>query len=360
VTLPPRGKARVPVTVNMGSGTRPGDYLAGVSVQSADSGDVQLQGNVAVASVQRYAIGVEIRVPGPRHPHIRLTGVNLSREPSATTFSILGRNDGNAILQNVHGLATISEGSDVIARRSLGPGTFVTGTSIAYPLLFPKLQPQEGATYRVRAQLRYPGGTARIDKVVSFGAVDAMRQQAYGGPKVNGGGGGTKLLLFWLITGLFAAFLAALEVRWLRSGEAALRRALPRQIAGASASGKPLSVILVGGWRGRELRRSVRSCIRRTDRLYRFADSTLVIVSPDRAAQAGEALATEIRRRVGGKARQGLTVIPVTGAHRSSAAEIFEAAASLSARERPSASDSTDGAAPAAAVAGGNGVRASR
>jgi hypothetical protein len=330
VSLAPHGKARVPVTVNMGSGTRPGDYLAGVSVQSAaDSGDVQLQGNVAVSSVQRYAIGVEIRVPGPRHPHLRLTGVDLSREPSATTFSILGRNDGNAILQNVRGSATISDGSEVVARRNLGPGTFVTGTSIAYPLLFPKLQPREGASYRVRAYLRYRGGTARIDKVVSFGAVDAMRQQAYGGPNVDRRGGGVKLLLFWLITGLFAACLAALELRRLRSGEAALRRALPRQIADARAGGRPLSVVLVsaaGAGPGLALRRSVRACTRQADRLYRFGESTLVVVSPDRAAQAGEALATEIRHQVDGKAR-GLTVIPVTGAEVSSAAEILEAAA---------------------------------
>ncbi len=363
VTLAPHAKARVPVSVQLGSGARPGDYLAGVSVESAaDSGDVQLQGNVAVSSVQRYAIGVEIRVPGPRHPHIALTGVRLSRQPSAVTFSIRGRNDGNVILQNVHGSATVSDGDQVLARRPLGPGTFVTGTSIAYPLLFPKLQPEEGASYRVRAHLVYPGGSARIDKVVSFGAIDAMRQQAYGGPKVSGGGGGKKLLLFWLIATVVAGALA-LEIRRMRSGEAALRRSLEREIAAARARREPLSVLLViadaGGSR-RRLRRGVRSCIRRGDRLFRFGASSLIVVSPDRGAQAGEALAAEVRRQVRDAGGRQLTVVPITGAGESSAGEILTAAASLIG-EAPNQPQAQPGpVSPAAAVAGGQGARSSR
>jgi hypothetical protein len=94
----------------------------------------------------------------------------------------------------------------------LGPGTFVTGTSIAYPILVPSLQPTVGTAYQVRASLRYPGGTAQLNKVVRFGQIDAERQQAYGGPAVSSGGGSNHLLPILLIV-VVAGCLAALWVR---------------------------------------------------------------------------------------------------------------------------------------------------
>ncbi len=331
VSLAPHGRAQVPVSVSVPSSASPGDYLAGISVEEAGAGDqVQLKGNVAIASVQRYAVGLDTTLPGPRHPLIKLTSVDLVREPAGVTFLIHGRNSGNVILQNVHGMATVSDGGKVVARRKLGPGTFVTGTSIAYPLLVPSLQPSEGTSYRVQATMRYPGGTARIDRVVQFGQIDAKRQQAYGGPKVSSGGGNNHLLLVLLIAVAVAGCLAAFEVRRRRSGEAALKRALPRAIAQARAGGEPLSVILVpadGGRRPRGLAAAVRGSLRKRDRLFRLKHSGLMIVSPDTTPEGGEILAAEIRRQVARAGRGATAVIPVTSAAESSAEELLEAAA---------------------------------
>ncbi|MDP9276740.1 MAG: hypothetical protein M3O76_00845 [Actinomycetota bacterium] len=332
VALAPHGRARVPVSVRMGAGVQSGDYLAGIGVQAGGAGKVQVHGNVAISSIQRYAIGVEMTAPGPRNPHIQLFGANLDRKPAGVTFSILGRNDGNVILQNVRGQAMISSGGDVVAHRAIGPGTFVTGTSIAYPILVPSLQPTVGTAYRVRASLRYPGGTAQINKIVRFGQIDAERQQAYGGPAANSGGGGNHLLPILLIAAV-AACLAALEVRRRRrsgsgSSVVALQRALPREIAHARDSGEPLSVTLVpaNGRNPRELAAGIRGCLRPRDKVFRLSRSGLMVVSPDTTPEAGQLLAAEIRRHLSRGAGNGDAAVSVTNAAEFSAEDLLQAA----------------------------------
>lgn len=331
VVLGPRKATRVPVSVSVPSGAAPGDYLAGIGVQSGGADEVRLKGNLAISQVQRYAVGLVVNLPGPRSPKLKLTGVGLDREPAGVTFKIRGRNSGNEILKNVKGAATVSEGDEVVARRKLGPGTFVTGTSIAYPVLVPSLAPTQSTAFRVQAFLRYKGGVARIDRVVKFGAIDAKRQQSYGGPAVSDDDGNNTLLILLALAAI-AGCLAALEWRRRRSGEGALRRDLPREIDHARASGEPLSVILVpadGGQRARDLVPAVRGSLRTRDKLYRTKDTGLVVVAPDTSPEAGEMLAAEIRRQVV-RAGNGTAVIPVTSAADSSAEEILEAAAASS------------------------------
>jgi hypothetical protein len=337
VTLGPHAGTRVPVSVSVPSDAGPGDYLAGVGVQPQGPGKVQTEGNVAIASIERYAVGIETMLPGPRHPQIKLTSVGLDREPSGVTFTVKGRNTGNVILKNVKGSATVSEGDNVVARRTLGPGTFVTDTSIAYPLLVSSLQPTQGTAFRVEAVLRYRGGVARIDKVVQFGAVDAKRQQQYGGPQASSGGGDDKkkLLLGLLALLLIGGTLAWRQTRRRRkgSGEGALLRTLPREIIRARTRDEPLCVILVANDGGRtgSLAGAVRASLRPRDQLFSTKNSGLFVISPDTTPDAGEVLAADIRRNVARSGNGAATVVPVTSAAQSSAEELLEAAAAISA-----------------------------
>src|SRR3954454_17517578 len=206
LVLRPHARTKVAVDIAPPKGADPGDYLSGIGVQARGQEHAKTRGNVAVSSTLRYAVGLEVRLPGPRHPLIRLTGADIKREPAGIAFSIRGRNPGNVILQGVRGDALITQGRRVVARMPLGPGTFVTGTSIAYPIPTPREQPREGTVYRVRAFLRYRGGIARLDTRVRFGRADARRQETFGGPKANGG-------FPWLIAAIafvVAALLAAL------------------------------------------------------------------------------------------------------------------------------------------------------
>lgn len=331
VVLGPRATASVPVTVKVPAAADPGDYLAGIGVQAAGPGqNVKLEGNVAISQVQRYAIGVETTLPGPRHPQIKLTGVGLDREPAGVTFKLRGLNSGNVILKNVKGAVTITSDGDTLAHRRLGPGTFVTDTAIDYPLLIPSLRPDMGTSFRVQAFLRYHGGIARIDRVVRFGEIDAKRQAAYGGPQVDSDDGSSKLI--WILLILLAIGGALVALQWRRRrlgpGEGALRRDLPREIARARASGEPLCAILVPGDGSRspaKLAGAIRVSLRPRDRLFRLASGAMV-VSPDTNPEAGEILAADIRRHLARSGNGSAAVIPVTSAAQSSAEELIEAA----------------------------------
>jgi hypothetical protein len=349
LTLNPRATANVPVSVQIPAGAKGGDFLAGIGVQAAQGSSQQTKGSLAVASVQRYAVGVETFLPGPRHPLVKLTGVKLTREPAGVTFSLLAANKGNVILKNVKGTATVSDGSGTVVKRTLGPGTFVSGTSIAYPMLVPSLTPNEGDSFRVQAEMKYPGGTAKIDKTVQFGKVAAKRQQDYGGPKATSSGGKSHLLPILLLLLIVGGALAAYLIRRRRGpGGRAAAPALDRAITQARANGEPLSVVLIGanGDSAQKLSAGVRSCLRPKDGLYRTDGSGLLVIAPDTTPEAGEVLAAEIKRQLSRAGNGSPAVIPVTSAAQSSAEELLEAAAEVS---------GVPAAAPVAPPAAGNG-----
>jgi hypothetical protein len=92
-----------------------------------------------------------------------------------------------------------------VLARSLGPGTFVTGSRIAYPVPAFGQTPPQGARYLVAAALYYPGGVARLHTAVVFGHREAVVQQQYGGPRAPGGG-----TAWWKIALVVAVILYAL------------------------------------------------------------------------------------------------------------------------------------------------------
>jgi hypothetical protein len=217
VTLPPRGTANVSVTVSPRAGARPGDYLSGIGVQALGRRDrTKTSGNLAIASIQRYAIGVVVRIPGPRHPLIRFTGARVQHEPAGVTFFTSVGNRGNVILQGVHGEVTITQGNRLVARKPIGPGTFVTGTSIDYPLLVAGERPSEGTVYRVRAFLRYRGKVARLDTRVRFGSASAQRQAEFG-RSIRDSGSGFLTLLLALVAGAAVVATGTFMLLWLRA-----------------------------------------------------------------------------------------------------------------------------------------------
>lgn len=168
-------------------------------------GSPRVSGGVAIASVDRYAIGVETSLPGARDPAIRFTGARVEREPAGLTFLLDARNTGNVILQGVHGWVQVTRGARTILSRAIEAGTFVTNTGIAYPVPAFGQAPAEGTRYRLRAWLRYPGGIARLNTAVTFGHRQAVIQQRYGGPHVKGSG-----TAWWKIALAVAVILYAL------------------------------------------------------------------------------------------------------------------------------------------------------
>jgi hypothetical protein len=205
VGLAAGASAQVPVSVVVPRGTPAGDYLAGVSVEALGQKAETATHGVSIASAVRYAIGVEVTVAGARSPAIRFTGAQLRRQPAGLTFLLEATNSGNVILQGAQGSALIRNGRRVVARAPLGPGTFVTGTSIAYPVPAFGEHPAEGTRYRITAVLRYRGGIARLDTSIVFGHPQALIQQQYATPQR-----GHRGTAWWKIALLAAAIVYSL------------------------------------------------------------------------------------------------------------------------------------------------------
>jgi hypothetical protein len=206
VTLLPRTSADVAISIVIPSRAAPGDYLSGVSIEALDQEirPVKPKG-VSIASAGRYAIGVEVSVPGPRRPLIQFTGAALQRQPAGLVFLLMARNSGNTILKGVHGYAQISRGGHPVVSIPIEAGTFVSNTSIAYPIPAFRETPAEGTRYRVSARMVYPGGIALLDTTLTFGHREAVIQQRYGRHPASGGG-----TAWWKIAGVAAVMLYAL------------------------------------------------------------------------------------------------------------------------------------------------------
>ncbi len=304
LVLAPHATRVVPVSVAVPAAAGPGDYLSGVTVQALTKPAIErAKGNVAIASVQRYAVGLLVRVPGARHPLIELTHAAVRREPAGTTFYVYGRNAGNSVLENVHGSILVTRRDRVVARTPVGPGTFVTGTSIAYPLLARGEQPHEGSAYRVRATMRYGTRVARLDQQVQFGHRDAVRQQEFGGPRAESRSGIWGKLL--LAAALLLLALGALGlIALLRRRRGALRRATPRLVkrvvAEARSAREPLTALRISGAEGREpdamTVRILRRRIRHGDLLLRVPGKSVLVLAPGTDVGAAATLAAEARR----------------------------------------------------------------
>ena len=206
VTLAPGASVVVPVWALVPPEVGPGDYLSGVSVEALNqhARSVKRKG-VSIASVDRYAIGVEVSVPGARHPLIRFTGARIERQPAGLTFELLANNPGNVILQGVHGWVHITRAGRTVVSRPIEAGTFVTHTRISYPVTAFGQHPSQGTRYAVTAWMRYAGGIARLNTTVVFGHREAVIQHQYGGSPPSHGG-----TAWWKIAGVVAVILYAL------------------------------------------------------------------------------------------------------------------------------------------------------
>ena len=287
---------------------KPGDYLSGISVETQGSSQTTAPAHgLQIGESYRYVVGVETRLPGPRHPHIRFTGALVTRYPSSVIFMLLARNDGNVILKNVHGWVRITSGSKHVIFESIQPGTFVSQTTIQLPVAAPRQHPSAGTAYRVRAELIYEGGVAYLDTGVTFGHRAAQIQAQYT-PHTRTGSGTPWLAL---AAGALGALLVLLGSWWYwrRRRYPLSRRAtlslLGRRLALGAQNGAALSLI----WLdlkvppSRALKRRVvkvaRPALRRSDAIGELGGAQLLVILPDTRESLANGLAGELTTVLG-------------------------------------------------------------
>ena len=292
VRVAPRSSQSVMVKLDVPVSAAPGDYLSGVSVQALGQVQTTAVGHgVAIGEIDRYAIGVEATLPGPRQPRIHFMGASVTREPAGLAFLVAADNTGNVILKNVHGWVKVTSGSREVAAATITPGTFVSATSISYPVLSRTEQPAPGTSYRVQAALYYQGGVARLDKTVTFSHAAAVKQQNYGGRKLPQSNPP------WLWIVLVAALIAAAAGAWrliLRvrrpisraAGMGLLERALGPDGA------RPVSILLVTCDRGLSMRvaAAMRPRLRKTDRICELGSIGLLVICRETTRRTATAL----------------------------------------------------------------------
>ena len=294
----PRHASResVSVSLNVPAPATPGDYLGGVAVEAlGQTSTAKVSKGVAIGETDRYAIGVEAKLPGPRTPIVKFSGATVSREPSGLVFHVNAHNTGNVILTNVHGSVRVTTGSRVVGAATIEPGTFVSGTSISYPLAAPHEQPTPGSSYRVQGVLRYAGGIARLDTRVVFSHPAAVKQQNYGGRKLPKSTPAWR----WLVL-LLLALAIVIGVRQLLQRR---RRPLNRpaglklldRYLGPDGE-RPVSLVLISadGRAAGTIATTIHPRLRRSDRVCDLGRDGVLVICPRTTRPAANALRDDI------------------------------------------------------------------
>ncbi len=223
------GEARnVDFTVQVPRDAKPGEYLGALGLYvplasppttvAADSGKatfgITLQGERVIA--------VQIVVPGPRSPHLQVSGVTPVAAPSGLRLNVGLKNTGNAFARGTGVIAV----DDTQTNIPFTIGTFVSHTAITYRV--PWTRAVVPGDHHVSVRLNYDGRVTTWNGTVSIaGALKSQLERALHetepgapAPKSNH----SSALLLWV--GLAAALLliaGALVLRRRGQGPALAR-----------------------------------------------------------------------------------------------------------------------------------------
>jgi hypothetical protein len=311
VVVAPHASRSVPVSVAVPVTTAAGDYLGGVAVEALGQSRTERIGRgVSIGETDRYAIGVEVKLPGPRHPAVSFAGASVGREPAGLVFAVNAGNTGNVILKNVHGWVRITRGNRSVASARIAPGTFVSGTAISYPVPALREQPTPGTAYRVRAALYYGRAVARLDTRVVFSHAAAVKQQNYGGRKLPKSGSAWRWVLLAVL--LLVLVASARQVQQRR------RRPLGRSDGMQVLDGllgpdgdRPVSILLLSANRRHNavIARAIRPHLRRSDRVCDLGRDGLLVICRATERPTANALARELERHLA--KHSGLTDVAI-------------------------------------------------
>ena len=299
VVIAPHASRSVPVSVVVPVTAAPGDYLGGVAVEALGQSRAERVGRgVTIGETDRYAIGVEVKLPGARHPAVHFTSASVGREPAGLVFGVDAGNTGNVILKNVHGWVRITRGNRSVATAKIAPGTFVSGTSISYPVAALREQPTPGTSYRVRAALFYAGGVARLDTQVVFSHAAAVKQQNYGGRKLPKSVSVWRWLLFAILLLVLVASARKVQQRRRRPLDRPEGMRLLDGLLGPDGD-RPVSIALLTANRRHNavIAKAIRPQLRRGDRVCDLGRDGLLVICRATERPTANALARAFERQ---------------------------------------------------------------
>jgi hypothetical protein len=135
VTVPPRSSTQVRFTVAVPGSARPGDHVAGIAFEALQP--TKSSSSFSVTVVVRTVVGIEVEVPGPATPQVRIYSLALAPLPGTTVPSaVVTLEDVGRKLCHPR-LAVALTGQNTTTRATQTLGTILPGDRIAYPFRWP-------------------------------------------------------------------------------------------------------------------------------------------------------------------------------------------------------------------------------
>jgi hypothetical protein len=216
ITLAPGEQRDVPFTVHVPLTAKPGQYLAAVSASvplSADDTKANQPppGKAGFSLAVRFqrGIAVEMDVAGERAPKLAVTGAEPKASVGGVDLGIHMANTGNAF---AHGTGVVRV-ADTNTDFSFKIDTFVSGTSIVYPMKWTKTVVP--GSHHVQVDLTYEDGrrTSWTGTVVIAGAAQNNLENALRNVTVKAHSSGISPLLILLGALIVVLVVAAIVMR---------------------------------------------------------------------------------------------------------------------------------------------------
>ena len=179
IVLKPGEDQLVAFTATVPKKTIPGQYLAGLAATVADPAAASTpiagkdgQAGASVIMRTRYVIAVEFDIGSDWSPSLLINSVTLINQPSGPVVGIALQNDGETFL-HPSGTIELTDASGAVAlTQVIEMGTFVTGTSVVYPVSW-QGEINDG-TYQAHVMLTYGNDqTVEFNGEILFGKTTA-------------------------------------------------------------------------------------------------------------------------------------------------------------------------------------------
>lgn len=122
-------------TVSVPDGTAPGQYIAGLAIQTADS--IAVGESEMLRQIIKKSIAVFITVPGPETPELTLGDIAVTQAPSGSTLVIGVGNPGNVFLNPTGTVTMTSAEGDPILTSPVTMGPVYANTETTLELTMP-------------------------------------------------------------------------------------------------------------------------------------------------------------------------------------------------------------------------------
>jgi hypothetical protein len=236
VVVPAGGSVDVPFRVHVPARPGTGQRFAGIvgidraQLAAASSAPRPRRGRpLALRFLPRFAVAVEVRLPGAPVRRLEVRGLDVKVTPSGAYLQIRLANTGNQLITASSGNVTLTQAGQDLMTDAVDVSQFVPGTEIAYLVRFPGRPARD--TYDVSGSLRPERAPpVGLDGQVTFGDGNARQFKRQTGREARGGEG----MPLWAIAALVFAIAMAVTfaVAYLRArrgpGGGATRASAPR------------------------------------------------------------------------------------------------------------------------------------